>query len=38
MREVRNAYVILVGKPEGGHHAADIAVDGWVMLEWIFQK
>jgi hypothetical protein len=33
--ETRNAYRILVGKPEGKNHREDEDVGGWTILEWI---
>jgi hypothetical protein len=36
MGEKRNAYRILVGKPEGRDHWED--VDGWTILKWILQR
>jgi hypothetical protein len=38
LREMRNAYSILVGKPEGGDHFVDIGIDGKIILERIFGK
>jgi hypothetical protein len=32
---MRNAYSILVGKPEGKGHSDDLGVDGRVILELI---
>jgi hypothetical protein len=32
---MRNAYSILIGKPEGRHHLKDLGVDGKIILEWI---
>jgi hypothetical protein len=31
----RNAYRILVGKPEGKNHWEDQDIDGWTILKWI---
>jgi hypothetical protein len=36
--EVRGAYNILVGKPEGRNHWEDIGVDGRITLRWILGK
>jgi hypothetical protein len=36
MGEMRNAYKILVAKPEGKNHSEDLDVDGRVILKWIF--
>jgi hypothetical protein len=38
MGEMRNAYEILVGKPEGKNHSEDLGVDGKIILDWIFWK
>jgi hypothetical protein len=38
MGEIRNAYNILVGKPEGKNHLEDLDVDGKIILEWILRK
>jgi hypothetical protein len=35
---VRNAYKIVVGKPEGKDHSEDLGVDGRIILEWILGK
>jgi hypothetical protein len=35
MGEMRNAYSILVGKPEGRHHSEYIDVEGRKILEWM---
>jgi hypothetical protein len=35
MIEVRNAYKILVGKPEGKRPLEDLSVHGKIILEWI---
>jgi hypothetical protein len=35
MGQMRNAYKILVGKPEGKYHAEDLRVDRRIILEWI---
>jgi hypothetical protein len=34
----RNAYRILVGKPEGKDHQEDLDVDGRITLKWILRK
>jgi len=36
--EIRNAYKIFVGKPEGKKHSEDLGVDGRIMFEWILGK
>jgi hypothetical protein len=38
MGEWRDVYRVLVGKPEGKNHLGDPAVDGRIMLRWIFNK
>jgi hypothetical protein len=38
MGERRNAYRILVGKPEGKNHLGDQDVDGWTILKWILER
>jgi hypothetical protein len=38
MGEVRGAYNILVGKPEGRNHWEDLGVDGRITLTWILGK
>jgi hypothetical protein len=35
---MRNAYSILVGKPEGKDHSEDLFVDDNVILELIFEE
>jgi hypothetical protein len=35
---MRNAYKILVGKPEGENHSEDLCIDGRIILEWILGK
>jgi hypothetical protein len=37
-KEKRNAYRILVGKPEGGTPLEDQDVGGWIILKLIFKK
>jgi hypothetical protein len=36
--EKRNAYRILVGKPEGRRPLEDQNVGGWTILKWILEK
>jgi hypothetical protein len=38
MGEGRGAYRFLVGKHEGNRHLKDPAVDGSILLKWIFRK
>jgi hypothetical protein len=38
MGEKRNAYRILVGKPEGKRLLEDKEVGGWTILKWILEK
>jgi hypothetical protein len=38
MGERRNAYRILVGKPEGKNHWEDQDVDGWTILKRILER
>jgi hypothetical protein len=38
MGRMRNAYTILVGKPEGRDHSEDLGVDEKIILEWIVGK
>jgi hypothetical protein len=38
MGEVRGAYSILVGRPEGRRHWEDLGVDGRTTLRWILGK
>jgi hypothetical protein len=38
MGERRNAYRILVGKPEERDHLEDQDVDGWTILKWILER
>jgi hypothetical protein len=38
MREMRNAYRNLVGKPEGKRPLRDLGVDGGIILKWILSK
>jgi hypothetical protein len=37
-RLCRNAYNILVGKPEGKDHSEGLGVYGRIILEWILGK
>jgi hypothetical protein len=38
MREKRNAYRILVGKPEGKRPLGRLDVGGRIILEWILER
>jgi hypothetical protein len=38
MGEMRNAYSILVGKPEDKRPLEDLTVNGRIILEWILGK
>jgi len=38
MRELRNAYKILIGNPEGRDHLGELGVDGRIILKWILKK
>jgi hypothetical protein len=38
MGEKRNAYRILVGKPNGRDHWADQGVGGWAILKCILER
>jgi hypothetical protein len=38
MNEKRNAYRILVGKPEGKNHLEDQDIGGWPILKWILER
>jgi hypothetical protein len=38
LRRMRNAYKILVGKPNGGDHSEDLGVDWSIILEWMLGK
>jgi hypothetical protein len=36
--EKRNAYRILVGKPEGRNHYEHQDVTGWILLKWMLER
>jgi hypothetical protein len=38
MGETRDAYMVLVGKPEVRNHLKDPGVDGRIILKWILEK
>jgi hypothetical protein len=38
MGEKRNAYIILVGKPEGKNHYEDLHVNERIILRWILER
>jgi hypothetical protein len=38
MGEKKNAYRILVGKPESKSHGVDQNVNGWPILKWILER
>jgi hypothetical protein len=38
IRDMRNAYKILVGKPEGRYHSENFDIDGRIISEWILGK
>jgi hypothetical protein len=38
MGDMRNAYKILVGKPERKNHSGDLGEEGKIILEWILWK
>jgi hypothetical protein len=38
MGEMRNAFCILVGKPERKNHSDDVGVDGRIILKWMLGK
>jgi hypothetical protein len=35
---MRNAYKIVVGKPEGSHYLKDMSEDDRIILKWILMK
>jgi len=35
---VRDAYRVLVGKPEGKSYLEELGTDGSIMLKWILKK
>jgi len=35
---MKNAYKILIGKPEGRDHLEDLDLDGKIISEWILGK
>jgi hypothetical protein len=37
MGEKKNAYRILVGKPEGKGHYKDLDIVGTIILEWVLE-
>jgi hypothetical protein len=38
MREMKNASIIVVGKPLERNHVGDLDVNGRTMSKWIFEK
>jgi len=38
MGEMRNAYKIFVGKPEGKTHSENLGIDGKILLDWILEE
>jgi len=36
--DMRNAYKIFVGKPEGMNHLEDVNIDGKIILKWILKN
>jgi hypothetical protein len=35
IRQKRNAYRVLLGKPEASNHLKDLVIDGRIILKWI---
>jgi hypothetical protein len=38
MGQKRNAYRLLVGKPEGRDHYEVQGISGWIILRWILER
>jgi hypothetical protein len=38
MGVMRNAYKILVGKPEEKNHSEDLSIDGRIIAQWMVGK
>jgi hypothetical protein len=38
MGEKRNAYKLLVGRPDGKRSVEDQDLGGWTILKWIFER
>jgi hypothetical protein len=38
MRNRRNAYWVLVGRPKGKRTLKDLSVDGRIISKWIFRR
>jgi hypothetical protein len=38
MGEIKNAFEIFVGKPEGKNHLGDLGVDVRITLKWILDR